>query len=185
MRVRKLLSGLNEFQRMKAERLFTEHGDTVYAVALGLLQDRSLAEDARQEAFVRAIGNIDKIDENNVNASRKYMEMAARSAATDILRSRGRLSGRELAVDEDAPEPPDPGPGPAELLLTRELLNYIKDCIRGLKPIYQDVFLLRTAYGHNLEETARILGISPSAAEKRYFRAKKQILSEVEEYIHD
>ncbi len=185
MRIRKPRSDLSESQRRKAEKLYTDYGDFVYRVALGLLEDRFLAEDACQEAFVRVIGNIDRIDESSVNSTRKYLEIAGRNAAIDILRSRGRLDSHEQSADDSEADFPEPGPGPSEILLTRELIEYIKQAVKELKPIYQDAFLLRSAYGHSLEETAGILGISPSAAEKRYFRAKKQIMKRLEEYKND
>ncbi len=184
MRKRKALPSLNESQRRKAERLYRDYGGYVYGVALELVADHSLAEDACHEAFVRIMGNIDKINEDNVDSSRKYLEIAVRNAALDILRTRGRLESRELSVDLSGYEIPEPRPGPSEILLSRELIEYLKRIVENLTPIYRDVFLLRTFYGHTAAETAEILGVSPAAEEKRFYRAKNQIIKRLEEYIN-
>ncbi len=186
MRKRIHLPILSNPQYKRLESLYSDYGDLVYIIAMKLLQDKYLAEDAEQETFVRAIKNIEKINIDNVPATKKYLEIICRNVAMDMLRLRGKAALRELSVDDDERDSlQDLGPGPPEILLKRELIDKIKQEVLRLKPIYQDVFLMKAVYDHSTDEVAAILNISAETVRKRYNRARAILAERLEEYLHE
>ena len=185
MRIKKLIASLSKPHQNKASRIYEKYHGTVFYIALNILNDRSFAEDACQETFFRVIRNIDKIDENNVHATKKYLEIICRNVAIDILRKQNKISQHEIPMDDIDDFASDKDFQPPDILLNKEMIGYITKEIKNLNPIYQDVFLLKIAYGLSIEEIAKIMEISVSAAQKRYTRARSILIERLEEYRHE
>lgn len=186
MRKRIHLPALSKLQHEKLKSLYSNYGDLTYMIAMQLLQSKCMAEDAVQETFIRVIDNIEKINIDNVPATKKYLEVICRNVAMDMLRLQGKAALHELPIDDDMRDNiRDSGPGPAEILLKRELIDKIKQEILMLKPTQQDVFLLKTVYGHTTDEVAAILNISAEAVRKRFNRARTILAERLEDYLNE
>lgn len=141
--------------------LFDRWGDTVYRIALGYLRVPQEAEDVVQTVFL-------KLMEGRVRAyegkERALLAKMAANCCKDILRRRRRRADTPLE----------------ELVLAapeeeRELL----EAVRELPEKYRSVVTLHYLGGYSLEETARILGLGPSAVSMRLFRAKSILKQQV------
>jgi RNA polymerase sigma-70 factor (ECF subfamily) len=136
------------------------------SLALNLLGNRSDAEDAVQEAFLRAYKNRRSFRSDAALWTWVYRILL--NACHDI--GRGRVSRRDKqTVDTDIALglPSPPGDGPMRLTLQR--------AVDGLAPIYRDVFLLCEVEGYTHREVASILEIPEGTSKGRLFEARRQL----------
>jgi RNA polymerase sigma-70 factor, ECF subfamily len=148
------------------EALFSSHGARMKSLALNLLGNPADAEDAVQEAFLRAY------------RSRATFRQGA-SLFTWVCRilintcydtGRRRRSRRDDASLDGAAMPDVPSPaGDHPLRLT------LQRAVRDLAPIYQQVFLLCEVEGYTHREVAAILEIPEGTSKARLFEARRQL----------
>src|SRR5436190_1197882 len=88
--------------RVAFEALYRESRDDVFAYAVGLLRDRSAAEDVAAQAFERAWRKRRQIDRRR-GTPRAWLFGIARNAALDELRRRSRLAPANRSDAFDVP----------------------------------------------------------------------------------
>jgi RNA polymerase sigma-70 factor, ECF subfamily len=148
------------------EALFRTHGARMKSLALGLLGNRSDAEDAVQEAFLRAYKNRQSFRSDAALWTWVYRILL--NACYDIGRNRAARRDNHMvdaAVAADLPSPA--GDNPMRLTLQR--------AVDGLAPIYRDVFLLCEVEGYTHREVAGILAIPEGTSKGRLFEARRQL----------
>lgn len=132
--------------------------------AFRMLGNRQDAEDAVQEAFLRAYRALGRYRERDLFRSWLYRILAnqCRSAARRRHRHEGRL-------DPDAD--PSSVPMPAEGLDTAFVDDALMRAIGGLDPNMREAFLLKHVEGLEYQEMAVVTGASVSALKMRVKRA--------------
>lgn len=80
--------------------LYEQYRYLMLKVAVDILHDYQLAEDAVQEAFVRVAKHMEQIGQPEETATRRYLITIAKHAAIDLYRKRNRLHHREIYMDE-------------------------------------------------------------------------------------
>jgi RNA polymerase sigma-70 factor (ECF subfamily) len=152
----------------------------VFNLAYRMLNDRGEAEDAAQEAFLRAYANLDRYD---VTRSFKTWVLSITSNhCIDRLRRR-RLTW--LSLEE--PLPPHPAltsdiPGPEEATLTNERNRLVQDLLAELSPEYRLAVVLRYWYELSYAEIAEMLDTTESAIKSRLFRARQLLANQLESH---
>src|SRR5262249_34152361 len=148
--------------------------DSVYNLCYRMLSERTEAEDAAQEAFLRAYLNLQRYDPSR--SFKTWLLTIASNHCIDRLRRRRMkwLSIEEdplpnLSLSSDEPEPED------ETVL-REQSAEIQTILSTLNPDYRAAVILRYWYDYSYSEIADILDTTESAIKSRLFRAR-QILS--------
>jgi RNA polymerase sigma-70 factor (ECF subfamily) len=150
----------------------------VFNLAYRMLNDRGEAEDAAQEAFLRAYANLDRYD---VTRSFKTWVLSITSNhCIDRLRRR-RLTW--LSLEE--PLPPHPAltsdiPGPEEAMLTNERNLLVQELLTELSPEYRLAVVLRYWYELSYAEIAEMLDTTESAIKSRLFRARQLLANQLE-----
>jgi RNA polymerase sigma-70 factor, ECF subfamily len=150
------------------EALFSSHGARMKSLALNLLGNVADAEDAVQEAFLRAYRNRDTFRQG----SSLFTWVCRILINTCYDTGRKRRSRHDSASLEDdlVHDPPSPaGDHPLRLTLHR--------AIEELAPIYQQVFLLCEVEGYTHREVAAILEIPEGTSKARLFEARRQLRS--------
>ena len=155
--------------------LVRESGRDVLASLARQVGDLALAEDAVQDAVVRALETWprDGVPPNPV----AWLRLAARHRAVDLLRQARSRSGREeRAVVRD----PDLRPGwTADVepsVLRDDLLRLLFTCCHpSLAPTSRVALALRTLGGLTEPEIARALLSTPDAVAKRLVRTRQKI----------
>ncbi len=137
--------------------------DDVYGYLLYLTKDWALAEDLTGETFETALRRWRKFDPRRGTA-RAWLLAIARSAALDWFRSESRRQRREQRAEAREPRIPESSFGEG---LSPEL----EDGLRSLTAGEREVIALRIVLELDGEETARLLGISPTAVSTRLHRA--------------
>ncbi len=150
---------------------------TVYRVALRILNDSAGAEDVVQETYVRAWQGLAKV--RDPLAVYGWICRIARNVATDQLRSRGRKRALSLDFPVGEGQSPlvellaHPGAGPEGRLGDAEVAKAVRDAIASLKEKHRLVLTLRELDGMSYEELAIALGCSMGTVESRLHRARK------------
>ena len=149
---------------------------SVYVMALSLLKNEADAEDAAQEAFLKAYRNL-----KGFRAEAKFSTWLI-SIVLNEARSRLRRKSnvKMESLDEPQDEQGHVSPAllrdwrevPSEAVERQEVRAMLQDAISGLPPIYREIFLLRDVEELSIEESATALGISISAVKVRLHRAR-------------
>jgi len=150
----------------------------VFNLAYRMLNERGEAEDAAQEAFMRAYVNLDRYDPER--PFKTWLLSITSNHCIDRLRRR-RLTW--LSLEE--PLPPHPAltsdtPGPEEALLTSERNLLVQEMLADLSPEYRLAVILRYWYDLSYAEIAEMLGTTESAIKSRLFRARQALADYLE-----
>jgi len=152
------------------ERLVRRHQVTVYRVAVRLLDIPADAEDAAQDAFLRAWRGLPRFRSGSSFSTWLYRIVTNR--CLNVLRSRRWTA--DTAVEEAA-APVDKGP--EQIAEVRGELSALTAALGGLTPEQRAAFVLRHLEGCSHEEIAQALGISVPAVKSRLHRARVELLS--------
>jgi RNA polymerase sigma-70 factor (ECF subfamily) len=163
--------GLIDVSRATLSRLLREEGSHVVATLVRLTGDVQLAEDAVQEAAIRALRAWPA---NGIpDTPRAWLTVAARRCALDIVRREGSRDRKEVEAIRlqslfDA-EPPDSD-------VPDDLLRLVFTCCHPALSLEAQVALsLRTLCGFSTAEVARALLVPEQTMLKRLTRAKQKI----------
>ncbi|MBL8154565.1 MAG: sigma-70 family RNA polymerase sigma factor [Anaerolineae bacterium] len=148
--------------------------DSVYNLCYRILGERGEAEDAAQEAFLRAYLNLSRYDRER--SFKTWVLSIASNYCIDRLRRR-RLQWMSLddepVADRLALHSNDPEPEPATL--DRERSQAIQKMLGELSPDYRAVVVLRYWYEYSYAEIADMLETTESAVKSRLFRARQAL----------
>ncbi len=148
---------------------------SVYSMALSMLQNEADAEDAAQEAFLKAYRNLDKFRGEakfstwlisitlNEARSRLRHKKTAKTDSLDELNEGGHVSPALLRDWREIP---------SEALERQEVRLLLQDAVTDLPLIYREVFVLRDMESLSVNQSAEALGISVAAAKVRLHRAR-------------
>ncbi|HEY1573666.1 MAG TPA: sigma-70 family RNA polymerase sigma factor [Pseudonocardiaceae bacterium] len=153
-------------------RLVREEGTRVLATLVRVTGSVDLAEDAAQDAVVRALETWprDGVPDN----PRAWLLVTARRRAVDLIRREVRRPVKEAAAEMMAhwSEPPDP----SEDVIRDDLLRLVFTCCHPCLSLDAQVALaLRTLGGLSTPEVARGLMVPEATMAKRLTRAKQKI----------
>jgi RNA polymerase sigma-70 factor (ECF subfamily) len=155
------------------EELFRRHFGVSYRVAYRFLGHEHDAQDAVQEAFVKAITHLNDFDGRS--EFRTWLLAIVTNAALDVGRRRGRRAARALSngsgLSIEAFEEADPARG-----LYREDLRRILDAALGrLSPPLRTAFILFAEAGLSYKEIAAALDIPMGTVMSRINAARQKL----------
>lgn len=138
----------------------------MYNICTRILGDRDLAEDALQEAFVSAFGNIHTFEGRSSFGA--WLKRIVVNKCLSILNKRKLFSEplEENIVDEDTEE--DRSGGMVDLD-SKQIYQAIKNLPEGCRVI----FTLYQLEGYDHQEISEILNVSVSTSKSQFHRAKK------------
>ncbi|MBR5295561.1 MAG: RNA polymerase sigma factor [Clostridia bacterium] len=141
--------------------LFMKYGDLLYRVALSRLGNDADAEDVVQDVFVKYMSAPPVFEDEN-HEKAWFLRSTIHRCIDLVRKQKGKTfvpleDARHLAAEDDEK--------------VREILSLIEQ----LPEIYKDVVVLHGLEGFSLEECAKILEISLSAAKMRLSRAREML----------
>lgn len=153
--------------------LVTLHQSTVYNLCYRMLGERGEAEDAAQEAFLRAYTHLDRYETKR--SFRTWVLSIASNHCIDRLRKR-RLIWLSLdetlpphtALHADTVEPED-------AVIIHERTDAVQTMLADLPPDYRAAVVLRYWYDLSYAEIAEMLNTTESAIKSRLFRARQTL----------
>jgi RNA polymerase sigma-70 factor (ECF subfamily) len=169
------------------EQLVNRYGARLFSIAQHITHNREDAEDAVQEAFLKAFRKLTQFRENS-QFSTWLIRITVNEA---LMKLRKRRSIRELSMDEDfqseehaAPfEVADLAPDPEKLYRAYELREILRSALQELQPGLRVVFVLRDVEGLSTEQTAEVLELTQVAVKARLWRARLQLRKRLSKYF--
>jgi RNA polymerase sigma-70 factor, ECF subfamily len=148
----------------------------VYAAAFAILRHEADAEDAAQEAMLKAFANLRQF-RGEARFSTWLIQIAVNEARmrrrkdhADVIEPIGE---RE---DEDGVYTPrefaDWHEVPSEALERREVRDLLLEALAALGSKYREVFVLRDVQHQSIQEVSETLGISTASVKTRLLRAR-------------
>lgn len=160
------------------ELLMRRHNRRLYRIARIILRDDAEAEDALQEAYVRAYLKLAQF-----RGPQGFASWLCRITTNEAL-TRRRARGGVALVDLDALDDPtnqeaamadidSPTTNPEAALHDHEFRRLLEQAIDALPETYRAVFALREIEQLSVQETATFLGIEPATVKTRVHRARR------------
>jgi RNA polymerase sigma-70 factor (ECF subfamily) len=148
----------------------------VFSLCYRMLGNPNDAEDAAQEAFLRAYKNLSRYDPERSFAT--WLLSIASHYCIDQLRKR-RLTTFSIDAEENEwRQPSDPGPNPEAALVANEKQERVRALLDVLKPRDRAAVVMHYWHGYSYEEIAESLSLSTSAVKSRLYRARRELAQE-------
>jgi RNA polymerase sigma-70 factor (ECF subfamily) len=142
--------------------------------AARIVQDRALAEDLVQEAFVRAFQRLETYDPQRRFVS--WFFQIVHNVTIDYLR-RTRPPSVSLDALEESGYQPAGGPGP-DLQAEQVALGAALDAsLARIRPEYREAILLRYREELSVQEIAEVMGVPVGTVKTYLSRARKELAS--------
>jgi RNA polymerase sigma-70 factor (ECF subfamily) len=159
---------------------------TVFLTAVSVLRDSTEAEDAAQEAMIKAYRGLGSFRGDAKFST--WLTTITLNEARSRLRKSARvrvesLDDREQEEDHTPFLVADWREIPSETLEREELAQQIQSAIEGLPPSYREVFLLRDKEEMSIEEIAQALGVTANLVKVRLFRARMMLQKQLAPYL--
>ena len=160
--------------------LISPYERSVYVAAYGVLQNEADAEEAAQQAFLKAFVHL-----RSFRCESKFSTWLIQIAVNEarMKRRKDRKFLHESIDDRNQDEEGDYIPKdfadwreiPSEALQRSELRRALQKAIASLDPKYREVFVMRDIQNLNIAETAAALQISEASVKTRLLRARLQM----------
>lgn len=143
-------------------KLYERYYATMVWLAYAILLDRDQAEDAAQQAFVKACEKLPGL--RRVDRFGPWLSQICRNEAHQLLRDRRRSASR-TAQTVTVGGPDRGGPD----------LSLVKAAVDQLSPMYREIVVLHYYNRMNYRDIAAALGIADHTVRGRLFRARRRI----------
>ena len=153
--------------------LYEGYRKQMYLVALRVLQDQALAEDAVHNAFFGIAMSMKHVPEGGGDEVRAYVLTCAKNAA---LRIRWKESRQAQLTKGPIPVIPNAASAYEEFEQSEDY-DRLLNAIRKLPPIYRDVLLMHYVYELDLDEISIKLSRKKATVKQQLFRGKQQLLA--------
>jgi RNA polymerase sigma-70 factor, ECF subfamily len=159
---------------------------TVFLTAVSVLRDSTEAEDAAQEAMIKAYRALASFRGDAKFST--WLTTITLNEARSRLRKSARVRVESL---DDTGQDEDFTPFlvadwreiPSETLEREELAQQIQNAIEELPPSYREVFLLRDKEEMSIEEIAQALDVTANLVKVRLFRARMMLQKQLAPYL--
>lgn len=169
-----IAAGLKRQDPELLEQLIDRYQHRLMRYLLYLTNDRALAEDLFQEAWMRVL--VRGSQYNGKARFDTWLFTIARNLVIDFRRKRTTSSLDELfegAGDDDRPmsiELADGSPSPFEQCLSGEDRQRVTEALHSLDPVHREVITLRFHEEMSLEEIAAVTQANLSTVKSRLYR---------------
>lgn len=154
-------------------RIVEQYQKPVFNLCYRMLGNVEDAEDAAQEAFLRAFKSIRRYDPRRPFGT--WLLSIASHYCIDQLRKK-KAKGFSLDDEENSWRAPEASsPKPETVAIQREHQAEVQDLLTILNPLDRATIVLRYWYDYSYEEIAKTLNLSISAVKSRLHRARKAL----------
>ena len=168
------------------ETLVGRYERKIFRLTQNITQNREDAEDAMQEAFLKAFEHLGEFQGNS-----RFYTWLVRIAVNQALMKLRRRRSNQVSLDEEVDtgedmmprEVEDWGPSPEQRYEQTELAAILSGVIGELDPPFRIVFQLRDIEELSTEETAEVLGLSVPAVKSRLLRARLKLRQRLNRYF--
>ena len=172
-----------EEDRNKFELIYEKYRKLMFHVANQILNDDLLAEDAVQDAFVKVIENLDKIEDIDSHNTKSYIVILIRNHSINLYNHRKKRWYVPFENMENILF--------CDMIVENEddndlsSLGNLGSAVMQLPVIYRDTITLKYIHGFTNSEIALSLNINEATVRKRVERAKQKIQDILEKESRD
>ena len=162
-------------ERTLFQQMYDAFDQGLFGVALTVLQDQHLAQDAVQDVWMAVIAQFGRVSGLPKEKRGGYLVACVRNRARDILRKRKRETGLEEDhfVTAEAPR------------CGESLAERLPELILALPESYREVLEQRLMLERSYREIADSLGISEKTVSSRLSRGKAMLIEKLKEEGYD
>jgi RNA polymerase sigma-70 factor, ECF subfamily len=168
------------------ETLVNRYERKIFRLTHNITQNKEDAEDAMQEAFLKAFEHLGEFQGNS-----RFYTWLVRIAVNQALMKLRRRRPNQISLDEEVDtgedmiprEIEDWGPSPEDRYEQTELGEILSKAIGELEPSFRIVFQLRDIEELSTEETAETMGLSVPAVKSRLLRARLKLRQKLNRYF--
>lgn len=185
-----LLLEAQKGNRESLAMLILPYAAGLYRGALRFTRNPADAEDARQDALLKAMRGLEQFagtgkKHENGDDLHAWVSRIGANASIDIIRK--RRDGRSLSLEEPTGVGEETvgsgiassGYTPEEIFARLEIRKRMADAIKRLNPELRRVCLLRDVLGYSTQEVAERVGASSLTVRLRLFRARRRLREEL------
>ena len=189
---RKVLADARRGDREAFAEMVLPYGPGLYRRALRLTGNAADAEDARQEALLKAFSRLNQFAGQQVEGKddlHAWVSRITTNASIDLIRQ--RREGKYISLEEPGINPEETfgsrlaarTDNPEENYARREQRVLIAGAIARLAPDLRQICLLRDVLQYSTHEVAARLGISTVAVRLRLFRAHRRLRDDLRDRL--
>lgn len=156
------------------EKIYQEHGKTIYSFLLSLSHDEHLSEELTQETMFRAIMNFDSF-RGECRLSVWLCQIAKNLYYEWYNKNKKKVSLEEAFIPYETEK------DLSLALSDKETAWQILQWVHTLEEPYKEVFMLHALGDVPLKDISRLFKKSDSWARVIYYRAKNRIIAKVKE----
>lgn len=171
MEERDLIARAQSGDRQAFGELVCRHQASLVRMIYHFCGDARLAEDAAQEAFVRAWQNLNHYKPGHAFKSWLY-RIGANAALDSLRRERPQANLEELSL-------PDPQAAPEQIVEAGQRARLVRQAIGRLSPALRMVLVLREYQEFSYQEIADVLEIPTGTVMSRLNNARSQLRQEL------
>jgi len=168
------------------ETLVGRYERKIFRLTQNITQNHEDAEDAMQEAFLKAYEHLSEFEGNS-----RFYTWLVRIAVNQALMKLRKRRPNQVSLDQEVDtgedmiprEVEDWGPSPEEHYKQSELSDILSQVISELEPPFRIVFQLRDIEELSTEETAEALHLSVPAVKSRLLRARLKLRQKLNRYF--
>jgi RNA polymerase sigma-70 factor (ECF subfamily) len=162
-----------------ARILLTRNNQRLFRAAFAILRDRAEAEEAVQEAYLKAFAALDSFQGEAAVSTwlTRIVINEALGRRRMAERRRRKLEARGVSLLDDYREALMPAHDPSAdaALMRRQLAELLEGAISRLPDPFRTVFVLREVNELSVEETAQALAIPEETVKTRLYRARRRL----------
>lgn len=167
-------------------QLILPYQDFLFNVAVRILVDEDMAEDALQETMISAFRKLSAFRGETL---KPWLTRILVNVCYDALRSQNRRPTVPLERRSEDSQPMEPGrwmedrsPGPEAECESRDLVRAIETCLQSFTPDFRTVLVLVDVEDYSYEEAAMLLAIPLNTVKSRLARARMKMAQELQNF---
>ena len=169
------------------EQLVRRYDRKLHRIAQHVTHNKEDAQDAVQEAFLKAFQNLSQFREDatfstwliRITINQSLMKLRKQRLIKKVFLDEDFQPDRDMHPMEVA----DWAPNPEQLYRATELRDFLINTLNALRPLLRTVFVLRDIEGLSTVQTAQVLNVSHSAVEARLGRARLELRERLNKYF--
>lgn len=178
---------LSDHERERFERMMLPHLDAAYGLARWLTRNDELAQDAVQEAYLRALRFFGSLRGSD---GRPWLLRIVRNACFELMeREHHSAEAEEFDEERHGGEPMGAGVvvmlpvNPEAAAIERAERRMVHDCLAALPRDFREVLVLREIQDCSYKEIAEITGLPIGTVMSRLSRARRLLQGTISQRV--
>ncbi|HVV63074.1 MAG TPA: RNA polymerase sigma factor [Pseudolabrys sp.] len=185
---RDLVARARQHDKAAVRTIIRQNNQRLFRVARSILKDEWEAEDAVQEAYVRAFTHLAEFEEKS-SLNTWLTRIVVNESLGRLRRRRPTVDITEIETGET--ERPNGGivpfplastqPDPERAMAQTQIRNLLEEAIDALPDTFRVVLVARVVEQMSVEETAELYGLRPETVKTRLHRARSMLRKDLEQ----